>query len=72
MKKSQTRNYNYCCLFSKDDKCKNHGKNVVKQSSGKESEVVKCDLCGSGMKLMGQALNVVFIGTQESKIKKGR
>jgi len=65
-----TRNYNYCCLFSKDNKCKNHGKTIVMQ--GKENEIKKCDKCGSKMKTLGEALNVVFIGTQESKIKKGR
>lgn len=58
------KNYNYCCLFSNDDKCQNHGKTVVKQGEGQ-----RCDLCGTEMKLLGEATNVVFIGTQESKIK---
>ncbi len=58
------KNYNYCCLFSKDGKCKNHGKSVVLPGLDR-----KCAHCGIELKLLGEALNVVFIGTQESKIK---
>ena len=54
------RNYNYCCLFSKDNKCRNHGKTIVLPGSEKP----KCPKCGSTLKLLGVALNVVFIGTQ--------
>ena len=60
-------NYNYCCLFSKNNKCKNHNKTVVRRSVVLERQT--CDLCGGELKLLGEALNVVFIGTQESKIK---
>lgn len=61
------KNYNYCCLFSKDDKCPSHNKTVVKR--GEYEDIQPCDDCGTEMKLLGEATNVVFIGTQESKIK---
>lgn len=63
------RNYNYCCLFSKDGKCKNHGKTIVLSSRGRAGTPQACPSCGGKLKMLGEALNVVFIGTQESKIK---
>jgi hypothetical protein len=65
---SSPRNYNYCCLFSKGDSCKNHGKTIV--MAGQADVAKACQQCGCEMKLLGEAINVVFIGTQESKIKK--
>jgi len=58
-------NYNYCCLYN--DSCKQKGKNQVRK--GKLNDKQKCK-CGGKLKQMGESLNVVFIGTQESKIKK--
>jgi hypothetical protein len=63
----EKQNYNYCCLFSKGGKCKNHGKTVV--CSGLAGAKKYCIYCDGELKLLGVALNVVFIGTQESKIK---
>jgi hypothetical protein len=59
------RKYNYCCLFN--DECDLKGKTVVREGTLNDRQKCKC---GKKLKQLGEAINVVLIGTQESLIKK--